>query len=114
VRLIDLDPHWSVDGEGRRGMGINFECPVHRVHYLGVWFANPVDGGLSAPPSCRPTPRWQRIGDTFDTLTLTPSINADKNCQCGKLRGSGDGECSSNAPGHTPCWHGHITAGEIR
>lgn len=96
MRLTDLDPGWSVTSEGhaagRTGMGITFKCPCGCPDsYLGVFFANPTDGGAPAPPEIDPKPRWQRTGDTFETLTLTPSIDASKS-------------------GH---WHGHITNGNI-
>jgi hypothetical protein len=96
MRLVDLDPGWWTEHEGRSGMGVVFECPHCKADgrdftHLGVWFANPIDGGPPASPECRPVPRWQRTGDTFETLTLTPSIDVSK---CGH-------------------WHGHITNGEI-
>lgn len=80
-------------------MGMTFSCP-HCVA-LGnqeplrvvVWFANPVDGGPAAPLRLRPAGRWRRGGLTFETMTLSPSVNAD------------------NGTGH---WHGYITAGVIR
>lgn len=98
MRLTELDPRWIRAGEGRTGMGVAFECPVHggRCGMLGVWFVNPIDGGSPAEPSIEPTFRWQRTGDTFDTLTLTPSVDA-----------------SQNKYHDTPCWHGFITNGEI-
>jgi hypothetical protein len=92
VRLVELDPGWFVTDEGRRGMGITFLCPCCRIQHLRIWFANPIDGGPPAAPGVFPLPRWKRSGDTFDTLTIEPSID------CSKF-------------GH---WHGHITAGEIR
>jgi hypothetical protein len=92
MRLVDLDPHWMTTGDGRHGMGVNFDCPhCGGDQRLGVWFANPVDGGPPASPEQGPAPRWQRTGDTFETLSLTPSINAE-------------------ASGH---WHGWITAGDV-
>lgn len=87
--LADLNPRWcSVDG--RRGMGVTFDCPHCRVERLAVWFKEPLDGG---PPyaGVDDEHRWHRTGDTLDTITLVPSIDA------------------SNA-GH---WHGYITSGEI-
>jgi hypothetical protein len=94
--------------EGRHQMGITFLCPSHGIDglpgytcYLGVWFENPLDGGApyqdGAPFPDRDgphiqvviSPLWKRRGDSFDTLTLTPSIDVK---------------------GH---WHGHITDGEI-
>lgn len=91
----------------RTGVGLAFDCPHgeacpksamggddpelrawYRRHYVD--FANPLDGG----PSVRAEHAWQRTGETFDTLTLTPSIHsvADK------------GGCG---------WHGFITNGEV-
>jgi|ERR1700674_2383428 len=103
MKLTSLDPHWVLihrwdtpdgtqhftngDGSQRHGGGISFICPQHGTHRLVVWFENPVDG---LPPEATAEHRWTRIGETFDTMTLTPSINAPT------------------------CWHGHITNGEIQ
>ncbi|MGH9366245.1 MAG: DUF6527 family protein [Thermoanaerobaculia bacterium] len=104
---MNLEPAWLVTAEGnRRGMGISFLCPVHGNNgpnrmpcYLGLWLENPLDGGPPYKPgdTYRPRPGqetgteplWRREGETFDTLTLTPSINAE---------------------GH---WHGFIRNGEV-
>lgn len=98
--------------EGRIGMGLTFACPCCvaklspelqavvaqpgrelppgvKVEFLGVWFANPIDG---LPPTDDATCLWQRTGDAFDTLTLAPSVDASKFSH----------------------WHGHIQNGEIR
>jgi hypothetical protein len=91
-----LDPNWIVTDADRHGMGVIFLCPCcstsARPQYLGVYFANPLDGGSPAPAAALPAPRWQRTGETFETLSVTPSVDA------------------SNS-GH---WHGYITNGEIR
>lgn len=96
MHLTDLDPGWFSTGDGRNGMGVTFDCPhcaaTGAYQKLGIWFANPIDGGPAAPPGVEPKPRWQRTGETFETLTITPSIDA-------------------SASGH---WHGWITNGEIR
>ncbi len=117
MKLTDLEPRWLVAGywepsdtttsgriqrfanNGRHGMGLSFLCPVHRDHRLAVLFANPVDGGVPAEirPGCY---AWHRTGETFDVLTLGPSIDAS-----GSTHGTGAVE--------TPCWHGFITNGEI-
>lgn len=100
MRLSDLDPVWIVTGDGRHGMGVTFECPCAKCRAAGppyearrlfAMFSNPIDGGPPEPPDGRPSPRWKRSGDTFETLTLTPSIDA-------------------SASGH---WHGFITNGEV-
>ena len=91
MRLSELDPSWFTCEPGRTGMGLTFDCPHCRTQKLGIWFANPVDGGPPAAPGIEPLPRWQRTGETFDTLTLTPSVDVSKD-------------------GH---WHGFITGGNI-
>lgn len=107
MKLVDLDPRWigengtpyqRPDGvwlADRRIVGITFQCPIHPGGgcYQGVFFANPADGGppTETPQKCL----WRRTGDTFDTLTLTPSIHVK------------DGE---DGPTH---WHGFITGGNV-
>ncbi|MFI5296538.1 MAG: DUF6527 family protein [Polyangiales bacterium] len=101
MRLTDLSPRWVgvSDPTPRRRLGVTFDCPHCRTTRLGVFFANPLDGGeryVDPPPTNGAPPiarkHWQRTGETFETLTLTPSIDA-------------------SADGH---WHGHITNGEVR
>ncbi len=104
MKLTDLNPRWvGAGGPGiynpdmtpakeRHGVGILFDCPC-RNHLdphpdCDILFENPLDGG---PPVEGGGPKWKREGDTFETLTLTPSI----------LR---SGACK---------WHGFIRNGEI-
>lgn len=117
MRLVELKPRWW--GDGRRVLGMSFVCPLYAAHNcghsfcrLGVTFANPPDGGPPGPVvtdtgmpklirdlvhevrefDVPPGHRWTRSGDTWDALTLTPSIDASK----------------------AGCWHGHITNGDVR
>ena len=104
MRLSDLNPVFlSHGGEGitdvmtgmpvpkTEGIGVVFDCPCgnhEEEHRCYVPFSNPMGPG----PAVRGAGKgWHRQGDTFDTLTLTPSI----------LRIGGCG------------WHGFITKGEI-
>lgn len=105
MRLVDLNPTWlGAGGEGvfrknasgelepapeRHGVGVMCDCPCGCDQRLYVPFANPLDGGPSLEPR-----GWQRTGDTFETLTLSPSI----------LRAPGKGGCG---------WHGWIRNGEV-
>lgn len=103
VRLVDLHPEW-IDYEGRHGLGVAFDCMVGSHPYQGqdvpctirnwILFANPLDGGQPWPGDSRTlivaargeddqhefagcgTCRWQRTGDTFETLSMTPSVDA--------------------------------------
>lgn len=100
VRLSSLDPSWvGTGGEGisdkdgnpvphRSGIGISFECPcgAEDCPRAFIPFENPLSGG---PPSHEKA--WTRTGDTFDTLTLMPSIQ--------RVGGCG--------------WHGWIRNGEV-
>jgi hypothetical protein len=93
--LIELEPSWIKAGD--RIIGLKFRCPIHDVvpgnpefpctHHVG--FKNPPDGG-PAPEHWRVT--WERrAGDTFETLSLWPSI---------RMLGFGDGGGCH--------WHGFV------
>ncbi len=101
MRLADFDPQW-IDHGDRKGIGVSFRCLTgHCTGRLWIMFANPLDGGPAYEGNCfalmlqkqetgepgitagsRPCGpcRWKRIGDTFETLTMTPSVDAH---QCG-------------------------------
>lgn len=106
MRLTELDPKWMVLRQGGDVVGITFRCPHcpagerGETTFLGVMFAALIDrDGLDVEERDWPTymaqhPErhyWQRSGETFEVLTLSPSV-----------------DCSS--VGH---WHGFIQAGEV-
>ena len=100
MKLTELEPRWW-GLIGRHGQGMLFLCPHCLTEYLGIAFANPLDGGLAVPEEIRKytnkkgepkvQPLWNRQGDEFENITITPSIDASE-------------------IGH---WHGFITNGEI-
>lgn len=96
VRLTDLDPRWGTWSGRAERIEVSFDCPRHgKAHRVHVPFANPLDGG-------KPVERnhlWQRSGDSFDTLTLSPSIDYTK-YDNGTLRDAS-------------CWHGFVRNGEV-
>lgn len=109
MKLADLHPVFlGHGGDGitqhgqpvpvRDGVGLRFDCPhgaacpqkvgkefPHMTGQHAILFENPLDGGPALPGTT-----WIRTGDTFDTLTLTPSV---LNRGCG--------------------WHGWIRNGEV-
>lgn len=101
MRLSDLSPRFvGAGGEGvyradgspapeRAGVGIMLSCPCGCASDLYVPFDKPLDGGPPLDSDSRHV--WQRQGETFENLTLSPSI----------LRIGGCG------------WHGWIRNGEI-
>ncbi len=113
MRLTELEPRWfDVPGIGTDKDGITFLCPCEackslpKPRRLAVQFFNPI-GGEPKPAMTQkeknvhlfdlrtfdvaPSTQWQRTGETFDDLTLAPSVDASKS-------------------GH---WHGHITNGNM-
>lgn len=111
MKLIDLSPIWIIKDEKKQG--ILFLCP----HCVGqtprTWLScfqvpqNSIAGpdgeyelfshlipeeDLHHAVPCKRNYAWNFTGDSFDNLTITPSIDA-------------------SAAGH---WHGFITNGEIR
>ena len=99
MKLVDLHPAWFVEKNGRQGQGISFLCPDCKEIYLGVAFKNPIDGGAPMTPRQHKNKKgelvwtyfWERQGNTFENLTLSPSIDASES-------------------GH---WHGFIRDGNI-
>lgn len=103
MKLTELNPQWvGHGGEGvfmtssegpvpiprRERVAISMDCPCGCKRHLCLKFTNPVDG---LGPVGGTT--WERVGETFEDLTLSPSIQ----------RADDDG-CH---------WHGYITNGEI-
>lgn len=100
MKLTDLNPSWTSEGgpgitrDGqpvpeRRGVGIIIDCPCgnrDEDHRLFIPFAVALDGS----PGSYGEKGWQRTGDTFETLTLRPSVLRVGGCK----------------------WHGFITNGE--
>src|SRR5437867_3907648 len=91
MKLVELDPRW-VTFDNWHGesfwYGVNFRCPHCRTVFVGVQFKNPIDPAnyiergivdwtkyMAAQEQQK---FWDRVGDTFETLTLTPSIDVSK------------------------------------
>lgn len=93
MRLTDLEP--KLVGTVERGV-LTFFCPYPgHGHKLRV----PLTGGPAG--EIDGVRHWHAEGTFPDTLTLTPSIDADGPSRRRKLN-----------PG--PCWHGFVTDGEVR
>ena len=94
MRLSELEPtfrRWAPNGLGKANaiadaQGILFLCPAclnKDGHSLLVWFDE-----RGVPAEALPAPRWKVTGNSFEDLSLTPSVNAG-------------------------CWHGFVTNGQI-
>ena len=100
MKLTDLNPQFfNTGGAGiskadgspaipRRGVGMTFDCPCGKCGVRAqIEFTTAIDG----KPWREASPGWERIGDTFETMTLRPSIH--------RVGGCG--------------WHGWIRNGEV-
>lgn len=96
MKLTDLDPRWYVLEDGGPRVGLTFQCPHCKTERLGVSFHHRgkeamEDGYIHAhAPSTDHI--WTIDGDSFETVTLSPSVDA-------------------SASGH---WHGFIANGEVK
>jgi len=100
MRLIDLNPAWvGYGGEGvthdgqpvprRERVGLWFDCPCGNGEKVALMFRNPPDGGPAMQGNT-----WERTGNTFETLTLKPSIQRSDPNGCR--------------------WHGFLTDGAFK
>ena len=99
MNLTSLNPKWLGLTRPDSGEQLEFDCPAcgpkHRVTAV---LLNPLDGKPGAPwlgkrvrgsdGEERVSPAWTREGDSFESLTLTPSILY-------------------------PCWHGWVEDGAV-
>lgn len=96
MKLIELNPRW-VNYKNQK-LGVTFDCPHCKAQRLGVAFQHQGLEHLESNLILAVSPNtkiWTEINpepDTFDNLTLVPSV-----------------DCS--ASGH---WHGHIENGVIK
>jgi hypothetical protein len=98
MRLIDLNPRWLCLEDGGPRVGLSFDCPHCRTQRLAVCFhhhgrAAVEDSYILAYHGTDGSAHiWDLQGqEDFETLTLSPSIDA-------------------SASGH---WHGFIHLGDI-
>lgn len=101
MKLTDLNPRWvgihNWCSDSVYHIGITFDSPLRTGQRLSVLFDPPIDSDRLAAKYGWGLPfpdmkHWKRVGDTFDTLTLTPSLDF-----------SAAGE-----------WHGFITEGDAK
>lgn len=97
MKLTDLNPRW-VGLPGPIYDGVSFDCPHCRKQRLAITFNPPIDPNgwwpRISPPTYSGINVWKRDGgETFETLTLSPSIDANV-----------------DIAGH---WHGHIRNGQV-
>ncbi len=83
-RIPDNDPELAL--QGSRG-----ERRLFLEAFRAMGHLDPLEACYHNVVNCKATCAWTRVGEDFDTLSVTPSLDA-------------------SAAGH---WHGHIKNGEI-
>lgn len=93
MRLTELNPRWVTfqnpppEDEGKRWyIAISFDCPHCRSQRIVVYFEPEIDDGYSWKFSTwehfanrgHEGPRWHRTGETFEDITLTPSVDVSQ------------------------------------
>jgi hypothetical protein len=98
-KLVDLDPRWvgfyDDDNLILSLIGVTFLCPICKDTKLSVFFRNPIEKINSYKFNldyAKEHTLWDRDGETFEHLTLRPSIDASRE-------------------GH---WHGFISNGVVQ
>ena len=92
IKLTELDPRWGAEDDNR--YCLIFECPVPDcpMKYIAV----PFKTFIGYDPEKHHI--WTKAGDTFETISLSPSVDATRNKK-GELTGC--------------LFHGSITNGEV-
>lgn len=76
-RLVDCNPRWAC-WSGREEMdppdAVQFDCPEGHVGCVHIIPFTPALDGAAQPIKQSNGVQWQRTGDTFETLVLSPSI----------------------------------------
>lgn len=89
MRLASLHPHWVVAEGSPDIVGVTFDCPccspdgkvsslgTKYLPRLGVLFVEEIDidGLPNGVHWTTPGKKWHRTGDSFDTLSLVPSVD---------------------------------------
>lgn len=81
TRLVDCNPRWVTGRYAGRNddtpVGVHFDCPEgHDGCSHAIPFTPALDGGPAASWYTSGA-IWQRAGDTFEMLTLSPSIRRE-------------------------------------
>jgi len=80
MRLTELNPRWYILEKGGPRVGLTFDCPHCRTERLGVAFHHrgheAMEDGYIKAHSLNTNHIWTEDGNDFDSVTLTPSIDA--------------------------------------
>jgi len=78
TRLVDCNPRWAhgryYGQEEGPVRGVHFDCPEGHAECSHIIPFTPALDGTEAASWQSNGANWQRTGDTFETLTLSPSI----------------------------------------
>lgn len=110
TKLIDCNPRWGTDA-GENDCWVTFDCPEgHEGCHHTIPFTPALDGQPMARDGYA---QWQRTGDTFETLTLSPSIKRNPR-HASREAAIAAGCIPEYVTESMLCaFHGYVTNGEI-
>ncbi len=115
-KLVDCNPEWRVwnGREGESVDSISFTCPEgHDNCSIHIPFT-PASDGTERPVVQHNGAHWKRVGETFQYLTLTPSIKSMRKYKT-REEALADGVLPQYYEERMICaLHIEITNGEIR
>lgn len=80
TRLVDCNPRFAQMGNSGQTRYLVFDCPEGREGCNhAIPFTPSIEGAVQTSPQSNGA-QWNRTGDTFETLSLTPSIRAMGPC----------------------------------
>lgn len=108
ARLVDCNPRWGRRSGGDASSYITFDCPEGHVGCrVSIPFTPSLDGAVM------PEPNWERTGDSFDVLTLTPSIKHNSKYASREEAIAAGCVPELVTPAMLCTFHGHVTNGAI-
>ena len=116
-RLIDCNPRW-ISGRytgqpGDVARGVHFDCPEgHQGCSHAIPFTPALDGTVSETWQQNGA-NWQRTGDTFESLTLSPSIRRNPTYASRESAIAAGALAEHLNDSHFCAFHGFIRDGQI-
>lgn len=113
TRLVDCNPRWGT----RSGSGalryVTFDCPEgHAGCRHVIPFTPDLDGAAQTSPQANGA-IWERTGDTFETLTLAPSIRREPTYASREAALMAGADERYLTPSMYCAFHGFIQGGQI-
>lgn len=113
TRLVDCNPRWVVVAGDGPQCGISFACPEGHEDCRHIIPFTPALDGSPTTSWYTSGALWQRTGDTFETLTLSPSIRREPVYASVNVALAAGCSAEDITPSLLCAFHGFIRDGQI-